>query len=173
MEKRINKIIEVYITSFKDNLKNKISEINIRDNSKTNELFEYIYDYERLSLSKEELVKRKRIKNSIPTNNRCNAKRANGEQCTRRKKDDNEYCGTHSKGTPHGCFSLDNNENDKIEKNIEVIAEEIMGIVYYIDNNNNVYKTEDILEGKTNPIVIGKRVNNNGKISIPELNLFN
>jgi hypothetical protein len=47
-----------------------------------------------------------------------------------------------------------------------------MGIVYYIDNENNVYKTEDILEGKINPLVIGKCIKNNGKITIPELNLF-
>jgi hypothetical protein len=172
MEKRINKTIENYISSFKDNIKNKISEINIDDNNKIIELLEYIYDYERLILSKEDLIKRKRIKNSIPTNNRCNAKRANGEQCTRRKKDDSEYCGTHVKGIPHGCCTLNLEENNVLEKKIDVIAEEVMGIVYYIDNENNVYKTEDILEGKINPLVIGKCIKNNGKITIPELNLF-
>lgn len=172
MEKRINKSIENYLISFKDNIKNKLSEIQINDTNKINELLEYIYDYERLTLSKEDLVKRKRIKNSIPTNNRCNAKRANGEQCTRRKKEDNDYCGTHVKGIPHGCFTMNTDNNDFLEKKIEVIAEEIMGIVYYIDSNNNVYKTEDILEEKVNPKIIGKCIRNNGLVTIPELNLI-
>ena len=38
----------------------------------------------------------------VPSSERCMAKRANGEQCTRRKKQDSCYCGTHTKGTPHG-----------------------------------------------------------------------
>ena len=172
MEKRINKLIENYITSFKDNIKKKITENNIDSNSNNiNNILEYIYDYERLVLSKEDLIKRKRIKNSIPTNNRCNAKRANGEQCTRRKKEESEYCGTHVKGTPHGCFMLNCESKEITEKKIEVIAEEIMGIVYYIDNNNNVYKTEEILKGIENPNIIGKCIRNNGLISIPELGI--
>jgi hypothetical protein len=52
---------------------------------------------------------------------------------------------------------------------VEVIAEEVCGIVYYIDKNNNVYKTEDILEGKLNPRVIAKCVKQNGHLTIPEL----
>lgn len=171
MEKRINKLLENYITLFKDNIKKKITENNI-DSNNINNILEYIYDYERLVLSKEDLIKRKRIKNSIPTNNRCNAKRANGEQCTRRKKEESEYCGTHVKGTPHGCFMLNCDNKEILEKKIEVIAEEVMGIVYYIDNNNNVYKTEDILKEIENPKIIGKCIRNNGLISIPELGIF-
>ena len=171
MEKRINKKIETYITDFKDSIKSKIIEINIEKKEVINDLLEFIYDYQRLIITKEDLVKRKRIKNAIPTNNRCNAKRANGEQCTRRRKDNCEFCGTHSKGAPHGYYNKDGEDNTNIEKKIEVIAEEICGIVYYIDNNNNVYKTEDILEGKTNPDVIGKCVRNNNKATIPELGI--
>jgi len=57
------------------------------------------------------------------------------------------------------------------EKKVEVVAEEIFGIVYYIDNLNNVYKTEDILEGKVNPSVIAKCNRSNGTVTIPELGL--
>jgi len=172
MERRINKKVEVYVTSFKDSVRNKISELELDDKSKVNDLLEHIYDYERLVLSKDDLVKRKRIKNSIPINNRCNAKRANGEQCTRRRKDNCEFCGTHVKGTPHG-FVLLNGEGEEMisEKKIEVVAEDIFGIVYYIDSSNNVYKTEDILEGKPNPEVVAKCVRSNGSVSIPELGL--
>jgi len=170
MEKRLNKKIESYVTSFKDSIRTKITDLEFEDKTKLNELLEFVYDYERLSLVKDDLIKRKRIKNSIPVNNRCNAKRANGEQCTRRRKAKCEFCGTHVKGTPHGFFQIDENADNSIQK-IEVIAEDIHGIVYYIDKFNNVYKTEDILEGKQNPAIIAKCIKQSGMITIPELGL--
>ena len=71
---------------------------------------QYVYDFERLLLVKDDFIKRKRIKNAIPVTNRCNALRANNEQCTRRRKDGCEFCGTHSKGTPHGLVANDDNK---------------------------------------------------------------
>ena len=170
MEKKLNKVIENYILEFKDNIRLKLIELNIENKDKANQLIEYIYDYDRLILSKELFQKRKRIKNSIPTSNRCNAKRANGEQCTRRKKKECEFCGTHSKGTPHGLFETDELAVEISEK-LEVIAEDIKGIVYYIDKYNNVYKTEDILQGKENPQIIARCVKVNGSYTIPEFGL--
>ena len=38
----------------------------------------------------------------------------------------------------------------------EVVAEEIQGIVYYIDRAGNVYHTEDILENRENPRKIAR-----------------
>ena len=170
MEKRLNTTIEKYLTAFKDDIKTKIIHLEFDDNSKINELLEYVYDYNRLILSKDDFVKRKRIKNTIPTMNRCNAKRASGEQCTRRRKKDCEFCGTHSKGTPHGLISS-NNENTNTNEKIEVTAEDIKGIVYYVDKHHNVYKTEDILQGKENPQIISKWVKQNGAYTIPEFGL--
>jgi hypothetical protein len=171
MEKRLNKKIETYVTSFKDDVKTKITDLAFDEKTKLNELLEFIYDYERLTIIKDDLVKRKRIKNSIPVNNRCNAKRANGEQCTRRRKNKCEFCGTHVKGTPHGFFQSDETADNSIQK-IEVVAEEVCGIVYYIDKFNNVYKTEDILDGKQNPSIIAKCIRQNGSVTIPDLGLF-
>ena len=149
MEKRINKKIETYVTTLKESVHKKITELSFSEKDKTSELIEYIYEYQRLTIQKEDLIKRKRIKNSIPNLNRCIAKRANDEQCTRRRKEGCEYCGTH----------------------VKVFAEEIFGIVYYIDKQNNVYKTEDILEGKENPKIIAKCLKQNGILTIPELGL--
>ena len=171
MEKRVNRKIELYITAFKDSIRSKLLEINISDKSILNDLLEYVYDYQRLVLTKDDLIKRKRIKNSIPSNNRCNAKRANGEQCTRRRKEDCEFCGTHAKGAPHGYYNDNSDGSEASEKKVEVIAEEILGIVYYIDGENNVYRTEDILENKINPKVIAKCTRTNGKLTIPDLGL--
>ena len=170
METRLNKVIETYVTTFKDSIKNKVLGLNFDNKQNVNELLEYVYDYTRLSLSKDDFIKRKRIKNTIPLLNRCNAKRANGEQCTRRRKTDCEFCGTHYKGTPHGLIQTDDNTNSVNEK-VDVFVEEIKGIVYYIDKYNNVYRTEDILEGKENPDVIAKCVKQNGGYTIPEVGL--
>ena len=169
MEKRINQTIETYVIKFKDDVKTKMNSINFEDQSKAAELLEYIYDYDRLCVSREDFIKRKRIKNSIPSLNRCNAKRANGEQCTRRRKTEEEFCGTHSKGTPHGLIQDIVVEN--MLQKMEVVAEEIQGIVYYIDKFCNVYKTEDILENKENPQVIAKAQKDGSVYTIPTLGL--
>lgn len=171
MEKRVNYKVENYISELKKNICSKISSTSFDDTSIQNDLLEYIYDYDRLILTNEDFIKRKRIKNTIPTSNRCTAKRANGEQCTRRRKTDCEFCGTHEKGRPHGLVDS-NNTNDDNSKTVEVIAYNIMGIVYYIDNNNNVYDTEDIMNNKKNPRIICKaeKVSDNTYI-IPVLGL--
>jgi hypothetical protein len=170
MERRLNNKLESYIITFKDNIKEKASQIGIMDDSKINELFQYIYDYERLAFNKDDFIKRKRVKNFVPIFDRCCAKRATNEQCTRRKKDSSEYCGTHMKGTPHGIIDNQNEEKVNIQK-VEVWAQDIQGIIYYIDNCNNVYQAEDIVINKMNPKIIAKYVKNGEAYSIPEFNL--
>ena len=168
MEKKLNSRSELFLTAFKDNIRAKIIELKFEDKSKLNDLLEYVYEYERLIFSKDDLSKRRRVQNSIPTQNRCNAKRADNKQCTRKRKDGFEFCGTHSKGAPHG---LADDVCGVCTKKIDVVATDIMGIVYYIDKFNNVYKTEDILEGKTDPKIIAKSTIINGKICIPDFGL--
>jgi hypothetical protein len=171
MEKRINSKIETYISNLKKEVCEQIKQATFADSSTQNELLEFIYDFDRLSMTKEDFIKRKRIKNAIPTSNRCSAKRASGEQCTRRRKEECEFCGTHDKGRPHGVISTEQ-DNLPQTKNIEVIAREIMGIVYYIDQYNNVYDTEDVMNNKPNPRVVAKcEHTQSGKYSIPSMGL--
>jgi len=153
MEKRINKKFENYITTLKENIREKSIELGMND-EKMNELIQYIYNYQRMTLNKDDFMKRKRVKNVVPYFERCCAKRANGEQCTRRKKEECEYCGTHMKGTPHGL--VEDEENKQTMQKIELWAQEIMGIVYYLDKFGNVYQAEDIVNNKVNPKVISK-----------------
>ena len=170
MEKRLNNKVDNYFTKFKDDIRNKIMHIDLNEKKNIPILLEYIYDYDRLCIDKEDFIKRKRVKNSIPENNRCLAKRANNEQCTRRRKNGCDFCGTHSKGTPHGLIdSIDDNSNK--QQVIEVFAKEIHGIVYYLDNYNNVYKTEEIMQSKENPTVIAKYEKKNEKYIIPSMGL--
>jgi hypothetical protein len=170
MEKRLNKKLESWITGFKDNIREKSIQIGISKNDQTNQLIQYIYDYDRLTFGKEDFQKRKRVKNVVPFFDRCCAKRASNEQCTRRKKDGIEYCGTHMKGTPHGIIDNQNESKPNTQK-IEVWAQDIQGIVYYIDKAFNVYQAEDIVINKLNPKIIAKYVKNGDIYSIPEFNI--
>ena len=99
-------------------------------------------------------MKRKRIVSSIPLNERCTAKKANGEQCTRKKKDECSFCGTHDKYQPHGIVTLTHKE--KTQKKVCLTIVDVNGINYYVDDANNVYNTGDILSNSNNPSIIAK-----------------
>lgn len=171
MEKRINRRIETYISVFKDKIKNKATELGLTTDPNLSQIIQYIYDYEGLSLSKEDFMKRKRVKNAVHLSDRCCAKRANGEQCTRRRKDaTTEFCGTHLKGTPHGICDFKQCTKPQGHK-IEVWAQEIQGIIYYIDQYNNVYQVEDIMQHKNNPKIIAKYIKLGDVYTIPEFNI--
>lgn len=171
MERRLNKKIEGYVSTFKNHIKEKADNLGMTNDDSVNHLLQFIYDYDRLTLNKEDFLKRKRVKNIVPFCDRCSAKRATGEQCTRRKKDDeSEYCGTHMKGTPHGIVELQTEVKLNTQK-IEVWAQDIQGIVYYIDKFANVYQVEDIMFNKVNPKIIAKYVLENGQYSIPAFGL--
>lgn len=170
MERRLNKKLESYITNFKDSIRDKVTQMGMSKNEQTNQLLQFIYDYDRLSFNKEDFQKRKRVKNFVPIFDRCCAKRASNEQCTRRKKEDSEYCGTHMKGTPHGVIDVQGEPKNNSQK-VEVWAQDIKGIIYYIDKNNNVYQAEDIISNKINPKVIAKYVKLEEDYSIPEFNI--
>tara|TARA_Y100000389_G_scaffold193871_1_gene223164 strand:+ start:4010 stop:4507 length:498 start_codon:yes stop_codon:yes gene_type:complete len=154
IEEHRNKLIdhvEVYINN------NTIDELN------KNNILNIIKNFPILSLCNDDLQKKRRAKNKIPLYLKCNACRANGEQCSRRKKDDLEYCGTHEKNRPYGEY---NNQLGDTYKKVEVWSQDINGILYYIDNNNNVYKTQDIISNIVNPSVIYKYEIDNGVYKI-------
>ena len=174
MEKRLTKKVQGHIDTFKTEMfewleTNKYCICDTADKSdKTTEFQTFIGNYREITFDKEDFLKRKRVKNAAPQCDRCIAKRANGSQCTRRKKDDGQYCGTHSKGTPHGIIDLDEEQSIGLKK-VDVWTEDFKGIHYYIDSNNNVYDTADIMENKTNPRVVAQWVEENGKYTIPSL----
>lgn len=170
MERRLNRKIEEYITDFKQSVLSKAQQLGLNNDPNLAALVKYVYDYDRLVLSKEDFMKRKRVKNAVHLSDRCGAKRASCEQCTRRKKEGFEYCGTHLKGTPHGICETGDNDKPSGQK-IEVWVQDIQGIVYYIDKNNNVYQTEDIYTNKVNPKIIAKYLKTGDNYSIPEFNI--
>ncbi len=168
MERRINKRIDTYITDFKDDIRAKAETLGLVNDLNMSQLVQYVYDYNRLCLTKEDFMKRKRVKNAVNLNDRCCAKRASEEQCTRRKKEGYEYCGTHLKGTPHGICDKDDVIDKQQGQKVEVWVQDIQGIVYYIDKNYNVYQAEDIIVNKQNPKIIAKYIKNGDNYFIPE-----
>jgi hypothetical protein len=147
MEKRIIQKVNENIADFKAHIIQELkTDVSIE------EIINMIQHYEPKQLERTDFIKRKRTKNSIPVEERCIAKSAKNDQCTRRRKDGCTCCGTHSKGVPHGLISSDEVKTHQKE----VWAEDINGIIYYIDSENNVYKTEDIMKNTMNPTMIAK-----------------
>ena len=96
MEKTVNKKVETHLVEFKNSLKKWLDEKNAHINSSginiTSDFLQFVFDHNGLNFNKEDFQKRKRVKNLVPSNNRCIAKRANGEQCTRHKKGEENLC---------------------------------------------------------------------------------
>ena len=154
MERRINKKIEAYITAFKEDIKAKAEQLGLHNNSQLTSIVGFVYDYDRLVLCKEDFMKRKRVKNAVHLSDRCGAKRASCEQCTRRKKEGYEYCGTHLKGRPYGVLEAEPKSTDT---KLEVWLEDINGVHQYTDKEGNIYSSEDILQKVTFPRIISKK----------------
>ena len=167
MEKRISKKVEDYLSSFKQDIKKLMIEYNLHELENGKLLLQSILDKPNLSFTPEDFIKRQRAKNTVNILERCSAKRANGELCSRKKKKNSIFCGTHCKGTPYGSIDNPNNnlttdDNSTSNPNttpsqqkINIFTIEIQGIIYYIDDNNNAYSMEDILLNKNNPQIIG------------------
>ena len=173
MERRLAKKLEAHQLSFKNDIKEwVVKNLSKVDSNQIGKLLTFVYDYPNLSLSKEDFQKRKRVKNTVPQFERCTAKRASGEQCTRRKKDGACFCGTHIKGTPHGIID-DTNESVQEFKKVEVWVQEIKGINYYIDAEKNVYLPEDIISNSKSPRIIGTWELNDEEYSIPNMEEYN
>jgi len=164
MESRLNKKSETYIADIKTELIKKVSELKIENTEdKINDIIIFLNSTKPMEITKEDFMKRKRTKNSVSLSDRCMAKRANGEQCSRRKKSNCSYCGTHIKGVPHGVVNL--NETNVVSHK-EVWCEDIGGIIQYIDTDGNIYKHEEVMNNVVNPSIIGKYELIDGRYSI-------
>lgn len=170
MEKRIQQKIEDYSKQMQNAFEEYIDGFHEISHEDKKNIIQFLIQYPTVNLEKDDFLKRKRIKNVVPYHDRCMAKRANGERCTRRKKEETEYCGTHTKGQPHGVIT---DEPPKEEfKTLVVKAQDIKGIIYYLDDIGNVYDSNDILNGTKNPKIIAKYTKtDDGNYSIPAFGL--
>jgi hypothetical protein len=180
MERRVKEKMDTYMSEFKQHIRDKSVELKLTDQEDVSKLLQCVFDYKSIDITKQDFVKRKRIKPEIYISDRCIAKRACDEQCSRKKKADSDFCGTHMKGLPYG--SVDGNKKQKqdgkgdekqekevmisdeqeqvipVYKKVEVWVQDIKGIVYYLDKEGNVYQTEDIIRNLKNPRIIAKYI---------------
>jgi hypothetical protein len=148
-----NKEINEFIKNYLSEMVSQLGEKNI-----TEKVSKYVISTPPNYVLPEHLQiiqKKKRNKQIVPDVERCMAKRANGERCTRRHRDDSHYCGTHHESRPHGEIQADGDEA-ALTKKLLIHTQEINGIIYYIDNEFNIYNTMDVLKGSTSPAIIGK-----------------
>ncbi len=155
MEKRILDKLAAQNSEYKQHLIAEVTRLKNGEITISN-LLDFICAKKCTDITKLDFIKRKRAKNCVPMDDRCEARRAKGsghegDQCTRRKKKGCAYCGTHSKGVPHGIII---NHEPSLKKKM-IWAEEIRGIVYWLDEDKNVYNTEDIMKNIPNPEIIG------------------
>ena len=167
MEKRVAKKVDGHMTKFKNDIKEWLDkEEDVLGMSARSEFLKFVFDYKQLSLGKEDFQRRKRMKNNVEAAGRCKACRATGEQCSRRRKGDSDFCGTHIKGIPHGKIEEQVDTTVKTKKR-ELWLQDIRGIQYFLDNGGNVYDYEDVLNRVKDPRIIAKYVENEGVYSIP------
>jgi len=193
MDKAITTHTEQYFIKFKTDIQKKAIELSFNERDKLNELLEYVFEYEKITFNKEIFIKKKQQKTMggeiVPVvfsdEERCIADRKQGDRCTRKRVKGNLYCGTHcvkynSSTSSVVTNKINENEEKKVPANnkekkpnqVEVIAHEIQGIIYYIDKELNVYNTEDIFKNINNPQIIAKAVQlSHNVFSIPSLGL--
>jgi hypothetical protein len=132
MEKKVNATIQSHILAMKENLKEKIQKYGSEHNCDMSCIIQYMFDYPPLIIKNEDIVRKKRSKTAINPKIRCCAKRANGEQCTRKKRENSKFCGTHEKVCPYGEVNISQMKeeaSEHITEEIETVNEK--GIIHF------------------------------------------
>ena len=95
------------------------------------------------------------------------ARKQDGNQCTRRKKDHTDYCGKHIKNRKYGRIDDYSNIVDKLAEDDNYIMtwiETFNGVEYLVDSNNIVY-TNDVIT----PEIVGKKNTDGTLEKIPSM----
>ena len=129
------------------------------NNEKKNLLLTIINDYK---LPETEVLNKYLNKNNKTFSckkkcNRCMARKQDGDQCTRKRKNNIDYCGKHLKNRKYGRIDDITQITDGLINNDNLIitwVEEFNGKKYLIDDNNIVY-SYDI----NSPEIIGIKFN--------------
>ncbi len=158
MERNLNQKISAHTLAMKASVSqwiesHQVSVLDASGRNRLQDLLRNLSDFPALELTKEDFKRRVRVKTIIPAYERCCALRLNGEQCTRKNKANERFCGTHLKGLPYGKM-----EEYPVpqQERIEIQLEEICGIHQYIDQKGNIYSSEDIMNNVPNPRVVSR-----------------
>ena len=158
-------INDFIVSGINDIINNRIKFV-LKELSKDNKNLDYNKLVKQYCMTSANVVfKKKNTKNPIDKNIQCMAKKADGKQCTRRRRiKDTEgniispavdYCGKLLKCIKFG--RIDDEEKFKNSGNyIKTRRENIDGEYYLVDPTNNAVFTYN----KINPILVGKKINN-------------
>ena len=110
--------------------------------------------------------KKKSNRRILPKNERCLGRKNDLTQCTRKRKDGHEFCGSHIKNLPNGkvgddgaCFNKKKGKRGRKRKNLLDSQDEtgilttkkyINGSIYLVDSNNVVYTFKN-----QKPVILG------------------
>ena len=135
------------IDDYKYKIITLINQHDISDSTKKS----LISNIEELNINITTYKKKPRAKHVICSQDRCLGKRADGKQCSRKRRSGENFCGTHIKGCPHGVYSK---QNDHSSRKVNVVAVELNGIFYFKDDQGNIYNTDEIMANKPNPTIL-------------------
>jgi hypothetical protein len=82
----------------------------------------------------------------------CQARKQDGQRCTRKSKESSNFCGKHIHNQKYGCVNI---QSEDISPTISLTIEESNGDKYLVDSSNIVYQYCDSSQEKVK--IIGHR----------------
>lgn len=162
----IEDISKYLLQAFHEQMKKILLDISNKYDINKEEL--YINYLNSDILKNSSYLKKTRKKKNSTTNLLClcMARKQDGNQCTRRRKDNLEFCGKHTNNKKYGRIDDYSNIIDKLAEDNYIMTwiEEFNGKEYLVDSNNIVY-TKDV----SSPIIIGKKLTNG---TMESLNIY-
>ena len=152
-----NNILDILCSNFNNKLTEIIDSIATEYNLDKEKLIsKYIGDVSDISEILDDKKKKRKKNKVLNSEELCMAKKADNNQCTRRRKPNCDYCGKHQNNLKFGRIDDEEKFNDN-SKYIRTLHERIGGEDYLIDDNNILYTFD-----KENPTVLGRKVD--GKV---------
>jgi len=177
---------EKYLSEFKNDVHKKMASLfQGREEENIRDIVDFMYSYKKFQPNTVEAAFP-----SLPNmvDKRCQAMRKQGDRCNRQIMEGCAFCSIHN-GSHSGVGSGNSGASstksgnkkslssahatkDNTTKKKEVFVQEIQGIMYYLDEDCNVYDTTDIVQNRPNPRIIAKAVClSSNNYSIPSLGL--
>ena len=138
------------LSLYSEKLKDVLTDISKNYDIKRDVLFNKYLNMDSLKGCK------KRKRKNVKSENLCMARKQDGNQCTRRRKDGCDFCGKHIKNRKYGRIDDNSNIIDKLAEDDNYImtwVENFNGTEYLVDSNNIVY-TKDV----DCPSIVGKKI---------------
>jgi hypothetical protein len=148
----VNSISKIVLSVITDQMKTILTKVAQDYNLPKDELISKYINIENITNIS---VGKKYKKRKSDAATLCMARKQDGNQCTRRKKNTADYCGKHIKNRKYGRIDDYSNIVDKLAEDDNYIMtwiEKFNGVEYLVDSNNVVY-TNDVVS----PKIIGKK----------------